>query len=160
MFNGLLGPGVLSPAMALRRFIAADALEAGGVDLERLRLVLPRVDPHKVVVRESKFLLRMVYGPRIAAAAMVWGIHVKPAVMDRHVAGLEQTRTAHLMVHELTHVEQVRRHGLIGQSSRYIADYVRARLRGRSNWEAYRGVGFEVEARRTAELVMSMSAPT
>lgn len=54
--------------------------------------------------------------------------------------------SAYLLRHELVHVRQWRRHGVIGFASRYIADYLRHRLRGYGHWGAYRHIGFEIEA--------------
>ncbi len=51
-----------------------------------------------------------------------------------------------LLAHELVHVEQWRRHGALGFLARYLAAYVRWRLRGYPHWAAYRRIPFEVEA--------------
>ncbi len=54
--------------------------------------------------------------------------------------------SAYLLRHELVHVRQWRRYGLVGFALRYFADYLRWRLRGRGHWAAYRRIRFEVEA--------------
>jgi hypothetical protein len=53
-----------------------------------------------------------------------------------------------LLGHELVHVEQWRIHGVAGFLRAYLGDYVRARRAGLGHWAAYRGIGFEAEARR------------
>jgi hypothetical protein len=54
-----------------------------------------------------------------------------------------------LVVHELVHVRQFSDLGLVGFFVRYLADYVRGRLRGLNHREAYRQNLFEEEARQT-----------
>jgi hypothetical protein len=51
-----------------------------------------------------------------------------------------------LLWHELTHVRQVRKHGLFVFLVRYVSEFVRLFLRERSVTRAYRGISFEVEA--------------
>jgi len=52
----------------------------------------------------------------------------------------------YLLRHELVHVRQWKRYGLLGFSIRYVGDYLRHRLRGRGHWAAYRRIRFEIEA--------------
>jgi hypothetical protein len=54
--------------------------------------------------------------------------------------------SAYLLRHELVHVRQWRRHGVVGFALRYTGDYLRNRLRGYGHWGAYRRIGFEIEA--------------
>jgi GNAT superfamily N-acetyltransferase len=51
-----------------------------------------------------------------------------------------------LLAHELTHVEQYRRHGIARFLCRYLSGYLRGRARGGSHAEAYAGIAFEREA--------------
>jgi hypothetical protein len=51
-----------------------------------------------------------------------------------------------LLRHELVHVEQWRRFGVIGFLRRYLRAYVAWRLRGYAHWGAYRRIPFEIEA--------------
>ncbi|HEU4520455.1 MAG TPA: DUF4157 domain-containing protein, partial [Thermoanaerobaculia bacterium] len=60
-----------------------------------------------------------------------------------HVAGKQLER---LLRHELAHVAQIARHGLIAFYWRYIVEYVRHRRAGLSSAEAYRNISFEKEA--------------
>ena len=56
-----------------------------------------------------------------------------------------------LLAHELVHVKQVNRHGLIPFLVRYLAEYFRLLVRERSFHTAYRNISFEVEARAAEE---------
>jgi hypothetical protein len=53
---------------------------------------------------------------------------------------------AHLLRHELVHVEQWRRLGLVGFPVRYLGSYARWRLRGHGHRAAYLRIPLEVEA--------------
>lgn len=55
--------------------------------------------------------------------------------------------------HELTHVRQIDRHGLIRFYWSYIREYVVNRRRGMSSAEAYRSISFEMEALAAEENV-------
>lgn len=55
--------------------------------------------------------------------------------------------------HELVHVRQIRRHGLLGFYGRYLREYVRHRRQGLSSSEAYRNISFEIEALAAEETV-------
>ncbi len=53
---------------------------------------------------------------------------------------------ARLVRHEAEHVRQYRDHGIAGFLVRYLAEYVRWRLRRHPHWDAYRRISFEIEA--------------
>lgn len=53
---------------------------------------------------------------------------------------------ARLLRHELVHVEQWRRLGVLRFLRRYLGSYVRWRLRGHAHLPAYRRIPLEVEA--------------
>jgi hypothetical protein len=55
-----------------------------------------------------------------------------------------------LLQHELVHVRQWRRFGIVGFLRRYLGSYLRWRLRGYGHWAAYRRIPLEVEAEWTA----------
>ncbi|HUR82711.1 MAG TPA: DUF4157 domain-containing protein [Thermoanaerobaculia bacterium] len=65
-------------------------------------------------------------------------IYVRQAMA---VASLEK-----LLRHELAHVRQVHRHGLIGFLVRYLVEFVRHWMRLRDVSKAYRAISFEIEA--------------
>jgi hypothetical protein len=52
----------------------------------------------------------------------------------------------YLLRHELVHVRQWRRHGVIGFSVRYIGSYLLWRLRGKGHHGAYLRIPLEIEA--------------
>jgi hypothetical protein len=52
----------------------------------------------------------------------------------------------HLLHHELVHVEQWHRLGVVGFLRRYVGAYLRARLRGFPHGAAYRRIPLEIEA--------------
>lgn len=51
-----------------------------------------------------------------------------------------------LLDHELVHVSQWRRYGVVGFLCRYLGGYLRWRVRGHVHWDAYRRIPFEIEA--------------
>jgi len=63
---------------------------------------------------------------------------------------------AELLAHESVHVRQWRALGVAGFLRRYLAAYVRWRLRGYPHWGAYRRIPLEVEAAWEARLGASM----
>lgn len=144
-------------AMAGLRFRASDIVVRGGVDLDTLALVLPRVDPRTTRIWTAPWWFRLLWGRRIAAVAMFWGIYVRPDVAQRFAEGREPRRNALLIVHELTHIEQWRRLGPVRHSVQYLTDYARSLLSGHSPHDAYRAIRLELEARQTARLVLAMT---
>jgi hypothetical protein len=68
-------------------------------------------------------------------------IYLSPRMLDRPPAEVER-----LVRHELAHVRQVARLGLIVFLWRYAADWIRNRRHGMSSSEAYRNIPFEIEA--------------
>jgi len=135
-----------------RMFTASDGLRAAGVDVGWLAEMLPRTDPHRVIVRQASWWFRALWGRGIVAVAMPWGIYFAPPMMDRYERRNELPRLGRLLVHELTHIEQLRREGVVRHTAQYLADYVRGRVRRLSHWESYRSIRFEVEARAVAQL--------
>jgi hypothetical protein len=136
--------------------MAGDVLATADLDAGLVRSVIPRIRPDRVKIRVGPWWFRMVWGSRIAAVALPWGIYVRPAVMDRLRSESESLRNVRLIMHELVHVEQWRRLGGARLIGRYTADYVRGLVKTRSHWEAYRGVRTEVEARAAARLVVGI----
>lgn len=55
-------------------------------------------------------------------------------------------RSAYLLRHELVHVRQWRRHGVVGFGVRYLGAYAAGRLRGRDHRGAYLHIPLEIEA--------------
>src|SRR3954453_19582068 len=60
-----------------------------------------------------------------------------------------------LLRHEIVHVGQWGRFGLVGFLRRYLGAYARARAFGYGHWAAYRRIPFEIEAEWVARREMS-----
>ena len=82
------------------------------------------------------FLLRGVIGITLGRR-----IYFSPAMLQRPPAEVER-----IVRHELAHVRQVNRLGLIRFLWQYAREYVRHRRSGLTSSEAYRRISFEVEA--------------
>jgi len=139
----------------LRTFVARDGLAVTGVDQEWLARVLPRIDVGRIQVREAPGWFMRFWAKGIVAVAMPWGIYFTPAMMDRYESGAEPLRLAQLLVHELTHIEQVKRSGVLRHSATYVLDYLKGRVARRGHWDSYRAIRHEIEARSVAKLVMA-----
>ena len=63
-------------------------------------------------------------------------------------------RSPYLLRHELVHVRQWRRYGVIGFLTRYVGSYVHGRLRGYTHRNAYRRIPFEIEADWVARRIL------
>jgi hypothetical protein len=75
-------------------------------------------------------------------SAMTFGRHV--------LVRRDRLGDAALLHHELVHVRQWREQGVAGFLARYLAAYLRGRLRGLGHWDAYRAIPAEREAREAA----------
>ena len=127
------------------RFWALEALTQADLDLERLAVAFPTVDPSTVPVHAASRWFRLFWGKRISAVAMPWGIHVHPDRLERPAA-----EVGRLIVHELAHIDQWRRLGATGWARTYVGDYISGRRSGLGHHDAYRAVGLEKEARDVA----------
>ena len=136
-------------------FLAKDGLAATGVDQEWLARMLPRIDTGTIKVREAPRWFMRLWARGIVAVATPWGIFFTPAMMDRYQSGAEPWRLGRLLVHELTHMEQLARLGVLRHSVQYAYDYLKGRVGRRGHWDAYRAIRLEVEARSVAKLVMA-----
>jgi len=127
------------------RFWAVEALTRANLDLERLSIALPTVDPSKVRVFAASRRFRVFWARGISAVAMPWGVYMHPDRLERPAADIGR-----LIVHELVHIDQWRRLGALGWARSYIGDYWRGRRRGLGHRGAYRAIGLEEEARGVA----------
>jgi hypothetical protein len=59
----------------------------------------------------------------------------------------------HLWVHEMAHQVQMRRDGVGAFSTRYVADWYLGRLNGCGFFDAYRAIGYELDAEASARQV-------
>lgn len=117
---------------------AVDLLD--GRDTAALRVRLLPVLPEQVEVRPLPPSLPFLSG-WVAAITMPWAIYVRRELLDD-----EPARAARLIVHELVHARQWRTYGPVGFLGRYLADYLRGRMRRLSHREAYLRIAFEQEA--------------
>ena len=145
---------VFSVMVVSSRVIASDVIDGIALDRESLCSLLPRVNPETIFIREAPIWFQFIWGRKVAAIALPWGIYARPYVMARLRSGIELRRNARLIVHELVHIEQWRRFGVLRFVIRYFFDYMRGLLRTGSHWKAYRSVRTEVEARVAARLIV------
>ena len=118
---------------------AADLL--GPFDTPALRVRLLPVRTETVPVRPVPSWLRPLWPRWVGAMTFPWGIHVRGDVLAGPAEPL-----ARLLCHELVHFRQWRELGSLGFVVRYLADYVRGRLRGLSHRQSYLAIGLEAEA--------------
>ena len=105
------------------RALTADAqvryAHVDAIDTERVRIVVvPRLTPGIVAMTIDRFVL----------------------IRRGHEADVG------LIAHELVHVEQWRKLGVVAFLVRYLGDYVNGRRAGLGHWDAYRAIRFEAEA--------------
>jgi len=127
------------------RLWAHEVLARADLDLERLAVALPTVDPATIAIRQASRWFRLFWAKGITAVALPWGIYAHPNRLDAPVADVGR-----LVVHELTHIDQWRRLGLLKWSRAYLGDYLRGRRAHLGHWAAYRAIGLEQEARDVA----------
>lgn len=90
--------------------------------------------------------LRPWLGRGVIAITLGRRIYLGRAVAERSQAYVER-----LMRHELAHVRQVNRHGVVLFLIRYVSEFLRLLWRYRSFNDAYSNISFEVEARAAEE---------
>ena len=95
--------------------------------------------------------LRALLAPNIDAITLGSRVFVSPDRFD----DVAQGRRPELLAHELVHVEQWRQHGAVGFLCSYVSDYVRLRILGCDHDTAYRNIGFEWAAYRSASRIVS-----
>jgi hypothetical protein len=123
---------------------ASDLL--GPVDRPELRVRLLPVIPEQVQVRFRPDWTKRLWPRWAAAMTLPWGIYLRPDQADAAPEALGR-----LIAHELVHARQWKTHGLVGFLGRYLADYLRGRLRRLNHREAYRAISLEAEAYEVAD---------
>jgi hypothetical protein len=107
-------------------------------------LLLSRIADSAARVRVGfPWWLRIFVWSNVAAITLGKRIYIAPRMLERKSDQLEA-----LVRHELEHVRQVGRHGLIRFFWIYLCDYIRLRRSGLSAHQAYLAIPFEVEATR------------
>jgi hypothetical protein len=102
-------------------------------------------DLDRVDVRPAPRILRRLWRKPVSAMTVMDRVYLDPLLL-----GADRETLARLLLHELVHVRQWRDAGPRRFLVRYVGDYLRAMLAGRNHDEAYRGIRYEVEARRIA----------
>src|SRR5687767_11257132 len=90
--------------------------------------------------------LRPLLARDVIAITLGRRIYLSPNATARSSDYLER-----LLRHELAHVRQINRHGLLRFLGRYIVEFSRLLIRERSSNTAYRKISFEVGARAAEE---------
>jgi len=88
------------------------------------------------------FWLSWVVRADVLAITLGRSIYLAPALLERGDELLTRT-----LRHELVHVEQAGRIGLVRFLHQYVRDYLHLRRSGLGSAEAYAAIPFEVEAR-------------
>lgn len=101
----------------------------------------PAVDPASVRVRTTPRWLDPVWQEPFVAIALPWGIYLRHAVGVRDPESLRR-----VLHHELVHIAQWRRLGVVGFMTLYVGDYLKARRAGMSHLDAYAAISLEREA--------------
>jgi hypothetical protein len=92
--------------------------------------------------------LRPFLDRNVVAITLGRRVYLSPRLIERAEEDLEK-----LLRHELAHVEQVIRHGLLIFLFLYVREYIALRRSGLPAEEAYRKISFEAEALAAEEAV-------
>jgi hypothetical protein len=129
---------------------AGRLLRETGLDSEDLRELIAPVEPGSVNVWPASRWIRSLWRPGIKGVT-----HWKWILVDPDYLRSDPDRLARLVVHELVHVRQYVEGGYLRFMSRYLSDYWRGRISGKSPHEAYLGIRAEVEAREVTARVVA-----
>ena len=117
-------------------------LGQAGIDSRTVAVVTGLVNLDGVVVLAAPRWMRLVWIGPVRAMTVRRRIYVAPAVLSGDPAALGR-----LIVHELIHVRQWLESGTFRFLLRYVGDYLRGRISGRSHSDAYLAIRYEAEAR-------------
>lgn len=129
---------------------AGRLLRDAGLDTDALRVRLTPVNPDQVNVWPASPLMRRLWRTGIEGVTIWRFVFVAPELMRG-----DRQRLARLVIHELVHVRQFGETGYLRFMSRYLLEYCRGRLRGKSPRQAYRDISAEVEAREVTARVIT-----
>lgn len=129
---------------------AGRLLRAAGLDTEGLRELIAPVDPDKVNVWPASRWMRALWRPGIQGVTHWKWVFVEPEVLTGN-----GERLGRLVVHELVHVRQYVAGGYARFVVRYVGEYVRGRLGGKSPRDSYLAISAEVEAREVTARAVS-----
>lgn len=74
------------------------------------------------------------------------GLVIYPFIFFRQLAPSKK-----LILHELVHIEQIKKNGWIKFYFKYFLDYLKNRSLGMNHYNAYFNIPFEIEARAISE---------
>lgn len=117
-------------------------LRAAGFEPDLVGRALGLEDLDRPTLRPAPWWMRRIWARELGAMTLPWGIYVDPGLLPGDPRTLGP-----LVVHELVHLRQWRRDGVVRFLIRYLGPYLRARLRGVSHRAAYEAIPAEAEAR-------------
>ena len=117
-------------------------LGRAGIDSRTVAVITGLVELDRVVVLEAPRWMRLLWIGPVGAMTVRRRIYVAPEVL-----GGDPALLGRLIVHELIHVRQWLESGALRFLARYVGDYLRGRLSGRSHSDAYLAIRHEAEAR-------------
>ena len=113
-----------------------------GLDSDELRVAIYPILPEDLSLKPASSLMMRIWGLDIQAVTIRNWIFVDPKILTG-----DRTKLARLTIHELIHVRQFNDLGMVKFFRRYAAEYIQGRRSGLTHREAYRRIGYEVEAR-------------
>ncbi len=124
------------------------ALRAAGIDPQVVADLLDPDHADVVPLRPAPRWMRLLWGD-VGAMTLPWAIYVHPDLLTG-----DPGRLGAVVVHELVHVAQWRRQGVVRFLAGYLAAYLRARSRGSDHRTAYEAIPAEQEARTVTARIL------
>lgn len=132
---------------------AGDLLSRAGIDLTAIGRELPNVDPGEVAVRPAPWWLRAVWSGWVQGMATPSTIYVRSRWLD------DAAGAAALVTHELVHVSQWRRIGILRFALGYLWGALSGIVKYRSIRRAHSHISFEKEAAVVAARILQHRSP-
>jgi hypothetical protein len=128
---------------------AGRILRKVGFDNDELRSAVAPVDPDSVNVWPASRIMMRLWRRGITGVTIRNWVFVDPALLEG-----DPVRLGRLVIHELVHVRQFRDSGYVSFSLRYVFEYLRGLLGGKSLRDAYLDISAEQEARAVTETLL------
>lgn len=132
---------------------AGDLLSRAGVDLVAIGRELPNLDPGEVPVKPAPWWLRALWRDWVQGMATPSRIYVRSRWLG------DATGAAALVTHELVHVSQWRRMGIVRFALRYLWGSLLGLVRYRSIRRAHSHLPIEQEAEAVAARILQHRTP-
>ncbi|MDH3190269.1 MAG: DUF4157 domain-containing protein [Acidimicrobiia bacterium] len=126
---------------------SADEILGDAAIPELLEAIDP-IQPEDVAVVPTPAFMIRGWARDVDAMTIGSTIYLRPGLFES-----ERRRLVDLIVHELVHVRQWGERTAGSFLSRYLGQYLLARLRGAGHHVAYRSIGAEVEAREVSATI-------